>query len=101
MMWHERQKLVCFERSKCSERPQTPHRTGNARKATNASTLPSMDAVMEGCTKITTSSAIVVPNKTKRTVSGLGIVEPLSYSFRSRFISRELLHNLRRGHTRS
>ncbi len=32
-MWHERQKaLVCLERSKCSERPQTPQENRQGRK---------------------------------------------------------------------
>ncbi len=48
MMWHERQKLVCLERSKCSEAPQNPQTVGSTKNATNANILPSREAVTEG-----------------------------------------------------
>src|SRR2546427_1433615 len=70
MTWHERQKLVCFERCMCEPATISASITGRTHKATKARTFPPSFAVTEGLTTNTTTSRTVRRMSKTRTPAG-------------------------------
>src|SRR5579862_6751276 len=89
-MWQERQKLVCLDRSKCSEAPQVAQKLGSTKNATNASILPSRDIVTEGRATITARINTVTAISAYRKNAGCGSIDT-SYKLQREVSRRPLV----------
>src|SRR5216110_2285646 len=74
MIWQERQKLVCFERSMCSAAPKTPTAMGKTKSAKKARILPARPVVMPDATRSTSMRTTAIPSSVSS--SAMGTVSP-------------------------
>jgi hypothetical protein len=74
MMWQDRQKEVSLDRSRCSESPQNPQRTGRPQKARKARIFPAVVVVKGPGRRRMISRAIVVPSRIKSIAVGPGTI---------------------------